>query len=1102
MESKKPPAVVNLPNKIDAGFYRDYYPDLSDLSKEQLLSHWETQGLEEGRVPTLRAYLQLQVKDDELVDKFLNASVSFYSALYEDLTSHDMNENQLFIHYFSLGKSEGRYFFMEDWVKSQGVSRKKLIKKIFDTLGTYLRDNEKDVSDKKAIYSLLGLNTIPVPFLNSGAESVDLYTDVANELFLVGRNDQAVNCLHNAIYYGGSSRAFELMGNVFVDKGVGQRAVNCFEESIKMGGASEWVYKNLSSTYMKQGRHAQALVAAQSGVSAFPESGLLNENFIEIAGQYWEETSRLLDGLKLMPDSREEMISLSSQRTKVLFDAWQSFFTYKKMGSPCKAGIVTNNDSSRVLIIGDYHVNQCTRYRINQKVEQLSLAGHIVATVDWTGLEASTVNLPFYDIVIFYRVPAYNSLIRQVALTKAMGKLAIYEVDDLIFDSVYPSDISTYGGSVDLSLYYELKKGMVLNNAFIRLCDYSISSTEPLSERLSPLVLSGEGYVHRNGLDSLSNANGIITKPRDEDNELVTLFYGSGTLAHNTDFIDLVLPSLKVLLRKYDFIQLVIVGHLTLPDSFLSEFKSRCKLIPKVKVSAYLSYLSKADINLAVLHSDIINDCKSELKWFEAACFKIPSIVSSTQNYRDVVTHGKDALLASSSDDWTDSLERLVVDRDFRITLGESAYKQVLGNYSVESLGSSLSLYLRSLSRKASLPVKPKLCLVNVFFPPQSLGGATRVVSDNFDTLIEQYSDKFELCVFTSEANFDEPYKVSGYNYKGVRVYKSTVLFRENMDWHPKDSKMGDIFREFLALEKPDKIHFHCVQRLTASVVEAARDMAIPYIVTAHDAWWISDHQFLVDKKGKVYPEGHTNPFDERVLPDNVTLEASLERESYLKGLLSGAESVLTVSDAFAAIYRKNGIRGIHVTRNGISASTSWAQKQTNYTEKVVCAHIGGMSAHKGYDLFQDAMLTSQPLNISVLVVDHSRPHDYVSTTHWGVVEVNFIGRQSQESIVDLYGKIDVLFAPSVWPESFGLVTRESVACGCWVVASNIGGIGEDIIEGETGHIISPDEEGLLEVIDKIDKRPSFYKGPSKSGKVHFTANDQVSALLRYYEKP
>jgi hypothetical protein len=137
------------------------------------------------------------------------------------------------------------------------------------------------------------------------------------------------------------------------------------------------------------------------------------------------------------------------------------------------------------------------------------------------------------------------------------------------------------------------------------------------------------------------------------------------------------------------------------------------------------------------------------------------------------------------------------------------------------------------------------------------------------------------------------------------------------MDWHAKDKNMYKLFQNFLEVETPDKVHFHCVQRLTASVIEATRDMSIPYLVTVHDAWWISDHQFLVDQNDKVYPDGHPDPFYKRVLPNNVNTEMSMERESYLKGLLNDAKHCVTVSESFAKIYKKNGIPNIKVKYNG-----------------------------------------------------------------------------------------------------------------------------------------------------------------------------------------
>lgn len=300
-----------------------------------------------------------------------------------------------------------------------------------------------------------------------------------------------------------------------------------------------------------------------------------------------------------------------------------------------------------------------------------------------------------------------------------------------------------------------------------------------------------------------------------------------------------------------------------------------------------------------------------------------------------------------------------------------------------------------------------------------------------------------------------------------------------------------------LKSKKPDLVHFHCVQRLTASVIEATKDKEIPYIVTAHDAWWISDHQFLVDQNKTVYPDGHPDIYAKRVLPNNITLNQSIERIMYFRELLSSAKALLTVSEGFADIYRKNCYPQIRVNKNGISTRVEWKNKITQYTDKVVCGHIGGMAEHKGYFLLQQSIMDIQPNNLEMLIVDHSKEKGYVHKSFWGKVPVTFIGPVSQTDITSLYQRIDVLFAPSTWPESYGLVTREAAACGCWVVASDMGGIGEDI-ESTNGHKISPTEKDLNKIIKQIDKQKEQYKQLSKSSILRF-ADKQVEELTGIY---
>lgn len=393
---------------------------------------------------------------------------------------------------------------------------------------------------------------------------------------------------------------------------------------------------------------------------------------------------------------------------------------------------------------------------------------------------------------------------------------------------------------------------------------------------------------------------------------------------------------------------------------------------------------------------------------------------------------------------------------------------------------------------------KKKIALVNVLFPPKAFGGATRVVVDEATQLKEAYGDKFDVVAFCVDIDRRPIGELSVYPYDGYRVYAVSVDCTVQSNWDYESEEVGARFDDFLAFENPDLVHFHCIQMLTGSVLEATRKRGIPYVVTVHDGWWISDHQFLMDQNSKVYPNGHPDPFEKITLPSFVSFEQSIKRKSYLKGLLACAERVLAVSDSFRTLYEKNGIPNMLTNKNGISNSVAWGKKETGFTEKVVCAHIGGTSPHKGYDIFEAAVRTASPSNVEVLVVDHMKPEHHNEKTSWGNTPVQIIGHVRQDNIASLYQRIDVLFAPSVCPESFGLVTREAAACGCWVVASSVGGIGEDV-DAENGFVVEPTKQALVDTLKTLDHTPKKYKGLARARKVRYSA-DQARELVTIIE--
>jgi D-inositol-3-phosphate glycosyltransferase len=81
---------------------------------------------------------------------------------------------------------------------------------------------------------------------------------------------------------------------------------------------------------------------------------------------------------------------------------------------------------------------------------------------------------------------------------------------------------------------------------------------------------------------------------------------------------------------------------------------------------------------------------------------------------------------------------------------------------------------------------------------------------------------------------------------------------------------------------------------------------------------------------------------------------------------------------------------------------------------------------------------------------------------------VLFLGKRAQDTLPYYYSAAEVLVMPSLY-ESFGMVALEAMACGTPVIASEVGGLGYLVQDGETGYTIpDSDPEALCDRLTKI----------------------------------
>ena len=85
------------------------------------------------------------------------------------------------------------------------------------------------------------------------------------------------------------------------------------------------------------------------------------------------------------------------------------------------------------------------------------------------------------------------------------------------------------------------------------------------------------------------------------------------------------------------------------------------------------------------------------------------------------------------------------------------------------------------------------------------------------------------------------------------------------------------------------------------------------------------------------------------------------------------------------------------------------------------------------------------------------------------------------DEMSQFYASHDVLVAPSIWPESFGLVTREALSAGLWVIASNSGALAEPLLTSEPpqGTVIRPNN--LEDLVEAITQCPQHLQDQANS---------------------
>src|ERR1041384_6712278 len=168
-------------------------------------------------------------------------------------------------------------------------------------------------------------------------------------------------------------------------------------------------------------------------------------------------------------------------------------------------------------------------------------------------------------------------------------------------------------------------------------------------------------------------------------------------------------------------------------------------------------------------------------------------------------------------------------------------------------------------------------------------------------------------------------------------------------------------------------------------------------------------------------------------------------------------------------------------------------------TSRGYLAFLGRISPEKRVDrAIEIACRTGMELKISAKVDAVDR--EYFEEKIKPLLEnplIEFIGEISEKEKGDFLGNARALLFPIDWPEPFGLVMIESLACGTPVIACRRGSVPEIIEDGVTGFVVNGVEEGVNAVsrLDTISRRRC-----RQIFEQRFTSSQMLNGYLGIYE--
>ncbi len=311
-----------------------------------------------------------------------------------------------------------------------------------------------------------------------------------------------------------------------------------------------------------------------------------------------------------------------------------------------------------------------------------------------------------------------------------------------------------------------------------------------------------------------------------------------------------------------------------------------------------------------------------------------------------------------------------------------------------------------------------------------------------------------------------------------IKVFEpDSVLIANILPWPKKVKQVEDKLFEY----QPDILHHHHPSgRLDFKVRRFQKKLNIPTICTVHMS--VGSKKYFVDKVMHTFFKLVRGNF--KRIDCYVAISQFVKRQLVEIGGVPEDKIVLLYAGVDTEIFKP-------------------IPREKHNTLEIT--FVGQIMLEKGIDMLINTVTElAKTRDVRLNIVGDGNLKAMLQKKTEGQAEINWVGYlNGQSKVAEYYAKSDVVVLPNRWDEAFSYIPLEAMASGTAIIASNVGGNAEAIVDGVTGRLFdknNPDE--LLSILRDTPMETFWNMGTNGRSHAlkHFTLKHFGEKYRRLYD--